>query len=222
MKVVAIVQSRLGSTRLPGKALMLLNGKPMIQHVIERAATIKCVDQVVLAVPDDDQFAYWAWPLNCWMFHGSEDDVLRRYAGAAQQYNADVIVRLTGDCPLLAPNIISTVLVFYLRRGAGYLPLCQPYCTVADGWDAEIFSREVLEMAQGNARPDEREHVVTWMRQHAQVIEHPIKGDWTALKCSVDTQEDFDRVEKVMAHLESPRHFSHYDTWQAWEKAGRP
>ena len=195
----------------------------MLAHVLERAAAIKGVDQVVLAVPQADRFMV----SHLWkdVYGGPEKDVLGRYAEAAEQYEADVIVRLTGDCPMLATDVASdALLVFCTGETDGYMAVCQPYTPVADGWDVEIFGRRDLVNANRYAKSSQREHVTTWMRaarEDAKVLCFPEWHDWTALKCSVDTREDLQRVEQIMNQLDDPTDFSHTATWNAWEKAGR-
>lgn len=219
MRTVAIVQARTTSERYPLKILASLHGRPMLAHVLERAAAIHGVDQVVLAVPENDvKLVGHLWPH---VFGGSEKDVLSRYSGAAEQYEADVIVRVTGDCPLLAPDLTSAALKLFSISG-GYFAMCQPYVRMADGWDIEIFERGILVNANRYATKGQREHVTTWMRETAMDFHGCDGDDWTALKCSVDTREDLQRVEKIMAHLADPTDFSHQATWTAWERAGRP
>lgn len=220
MNTVCIVQARTTSERFPCKILAGLRGRPMLAHVLERAAAIKGVDQVVLAVPEADvKLVSHLWPH---VFGGPEKDVLKRYALAAEHYQADVIVRVTGDCPLLASDIAEAALAFYDEANGCYMAICQPYTPVADGWDVEIFDRRTLVNADRFAKHLQREHVSTWMREAVTVIGLPEWEDRTALKCSVDTREDLARVEKIMEHLDNPRDFSHAATWRAWEQAGRP
>lgn len=222
-KVVCIVQARTTSERFPMKILAGLHGRPMIAHVLERAAAIQGVDQVVLAVPNSDvPLVYHLWP---YVYGGSEKDVLSRYAGAAEFYGADVIVRVTGDCPLLAPDLASDALLVFgdpAKLGDGYMAICQPYTPVADGWDIEIFDRRTLVNANRYARKEHREHVTSWMREAGEPLCFAQWIDNSALKCSVDTREDLQRAETIMDHLEDKTDFSHEATWQAWEKAGRP
>lgn len=217
-KTVAIVQARTTSERFPLKIFANLKGRPMLAHVLERAAAIQGVDQVVLAVPENDvRMVLHLWPH---VYGGSEKDVLARYAGAAEQYEADVIVRVTGDCPLLASDLASQ---FVREFGTCdvYMAGCQPYLSIADGWDVEIFSRRILTNAERYAKKEDREHVTTFMRK-GDVFRFRELVDFTALKCSVDSREDLQRVEQIMNHLEDPTDFSHQATWQAWERAGRP
>ena len=222
-KVVCIVQARTTSERFPMKIMAGLHGRPMLAHVLERAAAIQGVDQVVLAVPQRDvSIVSHLWPH---VYGGSEKDVLSRYAGAAELYEADVIVRVTGDCPLLAVDIASVAVDMFGTDKRGYLPVCQPYEPVTDGWDIEIFGIYLLREAMATASKEMREHVTTWMRIGVD-IEFPSfavpPGDYTALKCSVDTLEDLKRVWKIMDCLEDKTDFSHTATWRAWEKSGRP
>ena len=219
MKTVCIVQARTTSERFPMKILAGLCGRPMLAHVLERAAAIQGVDQVVLAVPENDvQMVSHLWPH---VYGGSEKDVLGRYAGAAEHYEADVIVRVTGDCPVLAVDMASAAVAYFDELNGCYLAICQPYTPVADGWDVEIFDRGLLDTANIKAKKHQREHVTTWMREHVTAV-GLTWDDYTDFKCSVDTREDFQRVEKIMDHLEEKTDFSHAATWRAWEKAGRP
>jgi spore coat polysaccharide biosynthesis protein SpsF (cytidylyltransferase family) len=221
MKVVCIVQARTTSERFPCKIFAGLRKRPMLAHVLERAAAIQGVDQVVLAVPEADvRLVAHLWPH---VAGGSEKDVLSRYVLAAKQYEADVIVRVTGDCPLLASDLASRALSAFQSVGTGYLAMCQPYSPVADGWDAEVFSNDVLFYAADKATKGQREHVTTWMRESGMpVLRIPLAYEYTALKCSVDTREDLQRVETIMEHLTDPTDFSKEATWEAWVAAGKP
>ena len=176
----------------------------------------------MLAVPTGDfkQLEH-LWPD---VFSGDEKDVLARYYACAGYYEADVIVRVTGDCPLLAPDLAERALKAFLEtmKGSGYLALCQPYATVADGWDVEVFSRAILDEAQAKALPKQREHVVTWMRDSGIVAKIPVAQDFSAMKLSVDTREDLKRVKLVMEYLNNSLDYSHEATWEAWQRAGRP
>ena len=196
----------------------------MLAHVLERAALIEGVDQVVLAVPYTDvRLVSHLWPH---VFGGPEKDVLKRYALAAEKYEADVIMRVTGDCPLLAPDLLSFALDKYIfEQRTCYMPVCQPYNKVADGWDGEIFTMSYLQRAQNNASKEQREHVTTYFREHMTTYSPELfleSYDFTALKCSVDSRVDLQRAEKIMDHLEDKTDFSHQATWTAWERAGRP
>ena len=230
MKTVAIIQARLKSTRLPNKVLADLHGKLLIDHVIQRAQAVKGIDLVVLNVPWDDRELQIGRYCPVYPVQGQEQDVLASYLLAAEWAKADVIIRLTGDCPLLAVDIVERAVAAYKYIGFGerlnYLPVCMPYVPVADGWDCEIFSVGLLTLAFVQAGSNQREHVTTWMRESGQAniikIPSPSLADWTALKCSVDTAEDLERVRSIMAHLPIDDDFSHETIWDAWQRAGWP
>jgi spore coat polysaccharide biosynthesis protein SpsF len=203
MKVVAIIQARLNSSRFPMKVLASLGNKPLISHVLERAAKIEGVDQVVLAIPHTDALRLshiWRYGM-C----GSEEDVLSRYVEAAEYYLADVIVRITADCPLLpadwASAVVRTFLHAHTERLPVYLGACQPMLNVCDGFDVEVFSMEALRYAHVCASAREREHVTTFMRHHAVVVDATVlMAKWPALngpKLSVDTKDELAFVEAV-------------------------
>lgn len=220
MNVVCIVQARTTSERFPYKIFAALHRKPMLLHVLERAATIKGIDQVVLAVPESDVgLVAHLWPH---VFGGSEKDVLGRYVSAAEHYAADMIVRITGDCPLLAPDLATIAVREAIAQRTEYMALCQPYTNIADGWDVEICSRHALVNAHRHANNEQREHVTTYLRETLSIMSFRYSMDMTALKCSVDTRQDLQRVDLIMQHLTDPLDFTHQATWDAWEIAGRP
>ncbi len=112
MRVIAIVQARMSSSRLPGKVLKLLAGKPVLQHIHDRLYECRSIDEIVFATSkeaSDDPIEQFCRGLNVSCFRGSLDDVLDRYYKAAQQYHADIIVRITGDCPVIDPIIVDAV-----------------------------------------------------------------------------------------------------------------
>lgn len=206
-RVVAIVQARLGSTRLPGKVFADIDGRPVIAHVLDRAMAIHGVWCLVLAVPQPEWLMWrghlrrlpWGLDVVC----GSADDVLDRFSLAAAEHSADVVMRITGDCPLLCPMTAASVLRPVVSGAAAFASNDTRRSGYPDGTDVEVFTRPLLEMAHRAAEGDDREHVTPWMRRYvgpAAWIEQ-----WTppatALKLSVDTQEDLDRVRRVQAAI---------------------
>ncbi len=166
MKTVAIIQARLGSTRLPGKVLFEVAGRSMIGLMIERLRRARTLDEIVLATGDgpmNNALGHAVAALGIPVFRGPEGDVLARFAGAAQAHGADVIVRLTGDCPLMDPEVVDLVVRTRAEGGYDYVTNVKPP-TWPDGMDVSVFTREVLAAAQAEARlPSDREHVVPWM-----------------------------------------------------------
>jgi spore coat polysaccharide biosynthesis protein SpsF len=197
----------MGSTRLPGKVLRPLAGKPMVFHVAERAARIPGVDAVVVATPDGDEDG----PLRAALAArgvdvtpGPTEDVLRRYAVAAESASADVIVRITADCPLLSPAVSGRVVAAFLEGGADYVSN-----TIERSWprgmDTEVLSREALEALDSTATaPFEREHVTPGAWQHPERFR--VRGvrndeDLSGIRLTVDTDADFQLVEAIFKAL---------------------
>lgn len=207
MRTVALIQARLGSTRFPRKILADLNGKPILQHVMERAKQIPGVDDVMVITPWADREAIAAAIRGIHLFavnRLNESDVLERYRRAAEQANADVCLRLTADCPVLDPVVASQVLDLYHASAA---------CDVAsndtlisgypDGWDVEVFSRAALETAAAQATdPSDREHVTPWMKRHLRCVTLYNSEPWTGPKLSVDEPCDLDRVKQWLLDRE--------------------
>lgn len=208
-RVVAVVQARLGSSRLPGKALEEIAGRPMLAHVLTRAAAVRGVDQVVLATtvkPEDDALADLARSLGIVATRGKVDDVLDRFHAALLEHPAEVVVRLTGDCPLLDPRVVELVLDAHVRSAGtvDYVSNVDPP-TYPDGLDTEVFSRQSLERAWREARlPSDREHVTTYIRDHPDRfrranVAHP--DDLSAHRWVVDTRADLAFARQVYAGL---------------------
>ena len=228
MRLVVIIQCRLNSTRLPKKALLDLCGKPMIDHVIERAWQIPGVDNVVLNIPHKDT-ELLKRPCEVYPIENQEQDVLGSYLRIADLQQADAIMRITGDCPLLAHDASGLVVERFKSQplaeyvaNVGTVTGEQTYTLWADGWDTEVFSIDLLRRAIWGAETlGDRQHVTTWMRKNATMTSYVhAPHDYSALKCSVDTKEDFERVQKILTM--QPGSFSYRMTWQAWEWAGRP
>ncbi len=162
----AIIQARIGSNRLPGKVLFELAGMPMIGVMLTRLRGAESLDSIVVATgegSENDALAATVAEFEVPVFRGSEDDVLARYAAAAGAHNADVIVRLTADCPLMDPTVVDQVVN---ARTAQALDFCTNVLPASwpDGQDVSVFTRSTLDLAAKHARlPSEREHVVPWM-----------------------------------------------------------
>ena len=165
-KTVAIVQARMSSTRLPGKVLYTIAGLSMISLIFKRLCLSKTIDSVILATgegPANDALAVAAQDAGYLVYRGSEDDVLDRYAEAAHQENAEVIVRVTADCPLVDPAVIDRVVAYREAHDLDYCTNVYPP-SWPDGLDVSVFTRKTLEAAHREATlRSEREHVVPWM-----------------------------------------------------------
>ena len=204
MKTVALIQARMSSSRLPGKVLLDIAGRPMLWHVVHRAQQAKSIDAVAVITSInevDDAIERLCTESGIACFRGSLDDVLDRYYQAAMHFQADVVVRLTADCPLLDPAIIDT------RRQDSFTktrltmlptPWKSPY---PDGLDTEIFRFAALERAWKEARlKSEREHVTAYILKHPELFRlGSVKQaeNLSALRWTVDTSEDLEFVRTV-------------------------
>jgi glutamate-1-semialdehyde 2,1-aminomutase/spore coat polysaccharide biosynthesis protein SpsF len=163
-----IVQARMGSSRLPGKVLLDIAGRPALDHVLRRCAAVPGADVVVCAVPDETASApieALARSCGAQVFRGSESDVLARYLGAARAVGARRVMRVTSDCPLIDPAICGEVLALQARTAADYTAnnLAR---TFPHGLDCEAFTTDVLaKAAEAAAEPFDREHVTPWLRR---------------------------------------------------------
>lgn len=206
-KVVAIIQARMDSTRLPGKILKPILGEPMLARMLERVKRVTKIDAVVVATTDkieDDAVAELAKEYDTGVFRGSEEDVLDRFYKAAKEAHADIVVRLTGDCPLHDPEVIDEVIEHFLTNKLEYT--CSP-ANYSEGLDTEVFSFTALERAWREAKlPSEREHVTPYIRNHPELFRvdgewKSGSGDYSSMHWSVDTQGDFDFVTKIFEQL---------------------
>lgn len=215
MKVVAIIQARMGSTRLPGKIMKNLLGKPVILWDLDRVSLSKLVDEIVVAIPygkENDVIVDTVKEYNdkVKIVRGSEDDVLDRYYQAAMQTNADVVVRITSDCPLIDPVVIDEIIRLFLDKNCDYCSnsLMRTY---PRGLDTEVFSFKVLEEAWNKAKKDyEREHVTPY------IIENPDKFtllnvanniDLSNMRWTLDTKEDFEFIDTIYKRIYSKNQF---------------
>jgi glutamate-1-semialdehyde aminotransferase/spore coat polysaccharide biosynthesis protein SpsF (cytidylyltransferase family) len=206
--VVAIVQARMGSIRLPGKVLADVCGKPMLWHVMNRLNMVPSIDELVVATSTkqaDDPVANFCLENNFISFRGSETDVLDRYYQAARQYGAKVVIRITADCPLIDPQVVQKVIDTYLKDGYDYVSNTLRY-SYPDGLDVEIFSFEALKIAWQKAEmPSEREHVTTYLRTNGRFkmfnVENDIDLSGRYLRWTVDEPSDMELIRIIYERL---------------------
>lgn len=209
MRRAAIIQARMGSTRLPGKVLMPLGGTTVLGCVIERVRSA-ALDDVVVAtsrLPDDDRVADFAAASGARVWRGDERDVLGRFQGAAADVDAEIVVRVTADCPLIDGALIAQMLGdFDHGDPADYLSntLTRTY---PRGLDAEIFTRAALDRAAAEARlPYEREHVTPYLYRHPEIFRlvaytDPSGADRSSMRWTLDTPEDYAFLRAVFDRL---------------------
>jgi spore coat polysaccharide biosynthesis protein SpsF (cytidylyltransferase family) len=209
MTTVAIVQARLGSTRLPDKVLMELCGKPMLQHIIERVRRSKTVGEVVVAtttsVRDDALASFAAGRLGVPLVRGSENNVLERFIMASRAYPSEIIVRITADDPLKDPSIIDLCVNELLRDKR--LDYCSNTIvpTYPEGLDIEAFRTVALERVYREARLDsEREHVTPYIWNHPEIFATKnltYTENLSAWRWTVDKPRDFELMTEIFGHF---------------------
>jgi len=206
--VLAIIQARMGSARLPGKVLADICGRPMLWHVMNRVSFVPSIEWMVVGTsvkPADNQIAEFCLKNGFDHFRGSELDVLDRFYHAAKHYAADVVVRIAADCPLIDPQVVAGVLKIYLEGAHDYVTNTLRY-TYPDGQDVEIFSFEALETAWSEARlPHEREHVTPYLRTSGRFrvfnVENEVDLSAQNLRWTVDEPADLEFVRAVFDRL---------------------
>jgi spore coat polysaccharide biosynthesis protein SpsF len=210
-QVTAIIQARLGSTRLPGKTLMEIEGESLLGHLLSRVRASKLVNDIIIATTDekrDDPIVEFARnrEVNC--YQGSENDVLDRFYQVASEFKVENIVRITPDCPMLDPVVMDSVISKYVDGGYDYVSnTITP--TFPDGLDTEVFSFAALEKAWKEAAlPSEREHVTAFIVNHPELFSHlnvAKQGkDLSWMRWTVDTGQDLEFAKKIFAELYSP------------------
>ena len=207
--ILAIVQARLGSTRLPGKVLKEVNGKSLIEILLYRLSLANTIDQIVLATTEnntDDALANHVEKLGYEVYRGSENDVLDRYYQAAKIHKPYSVVRITGDCPLIDPDVIDKMIQRAINSKVDYMSnTLTP--TFPDGIDVEVFKFSALEQAMKGAKlTSELEHVTPFIWKNSSYIGGKLfssdcllnKEDFSYIRLTVDTKEDFLVIEKLI------------------------
>jgi spore coat polysaccharide biosynthesis protein SpsF len=210
---VIIDQARMTSTRLPGKVLKEVLGKPLLVWQIERLQSVAAADAIVIATTDnaeDQAIVDLARDMGVNVFRGAEHDVLSRYFGAAKEFSADTVVRVTSDCPLIDPAVVDRLIAAFLD-GCGsfdYVSNTRER-TFPRGLDAEVFSFAALAEAHAEAtKPYEREHVTPFIYLHPQRyrLSQVVSGrDIGWHRWTVDTPEDFELIRRILVALGQTR-----------------
>jgi len=216
INVLAIVQARMGSTRLPGKVLKEVNGKPLISILFHRLSLCKKIDKIVLATSDskeNDELSNIVSKLGFAVFHGNEDDVLNRYYEAAKLSKPKTVVRITGDCPIIEPKLVDNIIEFYQTNEVDYASNINPP-TFPDGLDTEVFSFIALEKANQQATlPYDREHVTPFLRSNLQFkkINYKNTEDLSNERWTVDEPADFEVIKNIINYFSPNLDFTMLD-----------
>ena len=204
-----IIQARMGSTRLPGKTLKLINGKiPMLKFQLNQLKFSKYIEKIIIATTTfemDDVIVDFCKKNNLQYFRGSSQDVLDRYYQCAKKNNFPVIVRITSDNPLIDPKIVDDVINSFINSNCDYMSTEHPK-TFPLGFAVEVFTFESLEKAWNEAKlPSEREHVTPYLIKNKNLFKHCNHSyfqDISNIRCTVDTDDDFRLIEKISRKLD--------------------
>ena len=214
--ITAIIQARLGSSRLPGKTLMTIKGETLLGHLIKRVKVSKYVTDIIIATTTnkrDDAIVKFASEKGLKVYQGSEEDVLDRFYKTAVEYCVESIVRVTPDCPMLDPNVMDNVISKYMSGHYDYVSnTITP--TYPDGLDTEVFLFHSLEKAWEEAKLySEREHVTAYIVKHPELFRlFNVKRngeDLSWMRWTVDTQRDYDFIGKIFEKLYNSNNIFH-------------
>lgn len=207
-RVVGIIQARMNSQRLPGKVIADLLGQPLLSVLLKRVCQAQALDEIIVAtgnIPENKPIIELAKHMNFNVFMGSEDDVLGRYLSAAQESNADVIVRLTADNPLVCPRIIDQTVINFLSND---LDFCEAK-PIINGSEIEVFSYSSLFVCCQRAKDSQhREHVTLYMKEHPDLFKTgrylpPHELQRPDVIIGVDTKADLERLRKLIHELDA-------------------
>lgn len=218
MKIGAVIQARMGSTRLSGKVMKEIAGKTVLEHVIERVRQSKAIDSVVIATTihdRDDVIVDEAIRCKAKYFRGSEEDVLSRYYYASKENSLDVVIRITSDCPLIDPFIIDEIIEYYINNDYDIVSNAGPKTsdrTYPRGLDTEVFSFIALERAFHKASESyQREHVTPYIYENNKVYYYKNKTDYSRFRWTLDTDDDLRLIREIYKDLYNGKHDFYMD-----------
>jgi spore coat polysaccharide biosynthesis protein SpsF len=221
LKVVAIVQARVGSTRLPGKVLKDIEGATMLARVVQRLSRSRLINEVLIATTDraaDDAIVEECRRCAVQVFRGDEDDVLDRYFRASQLARAEVVVRITSDCPLIDPGVTDKTIAAFLNPQGQAMPDYASNVVVRTyprGLDTEVMTAQALERCWRAAnQPYERTHVTPYIYEHPgefKILSVTGEADFSRHRWTVDTPEDLEFVRAIYARFKSRDDFREAD-----------
>lgn len=209
-KIVATVEVRMTSSRLPGKHMLPVCGKPILARLIDRLKRVPSLQEIVIATTEntaDDVLCKLAVSHGVRFYRGSEEDVLSRVLGAAQSVEADLLVEITGDCPLIDPGIVEQTIRMHLANPDSDYTSNAEIRSYPDGMDTQVFARSLLaETANITNDPDDREHVSLYIRRHPERYRHvhlvaPPELHWPELGLTLDERDDYELIRQIFEHF---------------------
>ena len=209
MKIIATIEARMTSSRLPGKVLLNAAGKPMLKHLIDRLQTVPSLDQIVLATTvnaTDDALEEFARQADIECYRGSEEDVMQRVIEAGARANADIIVEITGDCPIIDPQIVEQTIRMFNANEAAYVSNAYVR-SYPIGMDTQVFLLETLKRSQSMTMdPLDHEHVTLHICKHPEDFSQlhlvaPPELFWPDLGLTLDEQSDYELLKKIIEYF---------------------
>lgn len=208
-KIVATIEARMTSSRLPGKVLLPVLGRPMLEHLVHRLKNVPSIDEIVLATTinnQDDALVAFAKQQSIGCYRGSEDDVMGRVIGAAESVDADMVVEITGDCPIIDPNLVEQAIRLFLHNDVDYVSnaVIRSY---PDGMDVQVFRLETLvKSSKMTNEPLDREHVTLHIRNNPEQFRQlhlvaPPDQHWPELGLTLDEREDYLILKEIIEHF---------------------
>jgi len=210
MKIVATIEARMTSSRLPGKVLMEAAGKPMLEHLVNRLKSVKSLDEIVLATTinhADDQLEEFARKANIRCYRGSEDDVMRRVISAAESAEAEIIVEITGDCPIIDPQLVEQAISIFNFNEVDYISNAHVR-SYPDGMDVQVLKLATLQHSlELTDNKLDHEHVTLHIRNNPDIyskinIISPPETFWPNLGLTLDEQSDYDLLKIIIEYFE--------------------
>lgn len=210
MKIIATIEARMTSSRLPGKVLLKAGGVPMLEHLVRRLRTVSSLAGIVLATTvnkTDDVLEQFSKRVGIDFYRGSEDDVMTRVIGAAKSAHADVVVEITGDCPIIDPQIVEQTIRMFNAHQADYVSNAHIH-SYPDGMDTQVFCLETLiRSASMTNNSLDHEHVTLHIRNNPDIFSHihliaPPELYWPELGLTLDEPADYELLKKILEYFE--------------------
>jgi len=208
--IVAVIEARMTSSRLPGKVLLKAAGKPMLEHLVNRLRAVPTINRIVLATTineSDNILENFSKKTGIDCFRGSEEDVLERVIGAAEFARADVVVGITGDCPIIDPKIVEHTIEMFMVNHCDYASNGH-IRSFPDGMDTRVCKLETLKRSSTmTTNVLDREHVSLYIRNHPEIFKHlylvaPPELHWPELGLTLDERSDYELLKKVIEYFE--------------------
>ncbi len=213
MRIVATIEARMSSTRLPGKPLMKAAGRTMLEHLVGRLKAVPSIDDIVLATTSnvaDDPLAELAKSIGIFVFRGSEHDVLNRVIGAASSTGAEVVVEITGDCPIIDPDIVEQTIQMFKAHDVDYVSNCHVR-SFPDGMDVQVMLLDTLKSSAAMTdNAFDLEHVTLHIRNNPTIFSrvHLVASPsdwWPELGLTLDEQGDYELISALIDHFEGTK-----------------